>query len=98
MINKQKLPLYIALAVPVLMILIVAAMIYLPGIGKKPGVNFLYMTGSYVYDYGYNVGYQVNSGHLVYSPPPVNNSYPTPPQAGEVHFYVYDVATNQAKE
>ena len=99
-VNKQKLPLYIALAVPVLMIFLVAAFIYLPGFGKKPKVNFLYMTGNNVYDYGYgSVGYQISNGRLVYNPPapPIPNQ-PNYPATGDVHFYVYDVAGNQAKE
>jgi hypothetical protein len=98
MINKKNLPLYFALAVPVLMIILVAAFIYLPGIGKKPAHNFLYMTGNYVYDYGNGQGYQISGGHLVYSPPVANYNYPSPPQVSDVHFYVYDVAGNQAKE
>lgn len=104
MINKKNLPLYFALAVPVLMIILVAAFIYLPGIGKKPKINFLYMTGNYVYDYGNGQGYHISGGHLVYSPPAIYNpsvtnyNYPSPPQVGDVHFYVYDVAGNQAKE
>ncbi len=99
MLNKKNLPLYIALAVPVLMIVVVAAMIYLPGIGKKPKINFLYMTGTYVYDYGYGSGgYQVGGGHLVYNPPAANYNYPNTSQTGQVQFFVYDVTANQARE
>ena len=95
MINKQKLPLYIALAVPVLMILLVAAFIYLPGFGKKPKVNFLYITGNNVYYYEYgNTGYQVSGGRLVYTPPTVNANYPNPDASAQ--FYLYDVAKGQA--
>jgi hypothetical protein len=82
------------------MIILVAAFIYLPGIGQKPKVNFLYMTGNNVYEYSYNnYGYQVSGGHLVYNPPvpPVTNqpSYTAP---ADVHFYVYNVSSNQPKE
>jgi hypothetical protein len=99
MLNKKNLPLYIALAVPVLMIILVAAFIYLPGIGKKPKYNFLYMTGSNVFIYGYeNGGYQVSGGHLIYNPPAADYNYPSESQIGDVHFYLYDVANNQAKE
>jgi hypothetical protein len=98
MINKEKLPLYIALAVPALMIALVAAFIYLPGLGQRPRHNFLYMSGSNVfyYDGGYGQGYQVSSGHLVFNPPPYNpvNAYPP----GEPHFYIYDVVKNAAAE
>lgn len=102
--TKKNLPLYIALAVPVLMIVLVWAFIYFPGIGKKPTVNFLYMTGNYIYnyDYGYNQqGYGVSNGHLIYTPPTVNPNIPVPynnPQNTDVHFYVYDVSKNESTE
>ncbi|MDR3642263.1 MAG: hypothetical protein P4L74_01375 [Candidatus Doudnabacteria bacterium] len=99
MINKQKLPLYIALAVPVLMIILVAAFIYMPGAGKHPKYNFLYMTGNSVYDYGYgSTGYQVSGGRLIYTPPAQTSAYPPVPQTGPVNFYLYDVAKGQATE
>lgn len=99
MINKQKLPLYIALCVPVLMIILVAAFIYLPGIAKKPKVNFLYMTGSNVYQYDYyGQGYMVSGGHLIYNPPADNNNYPNAAVNSDVHFYLYNVASNAATE
>lgn len=101
-VSKKNWALYVALAAPLLMIIMVAAFIYLPGIGKTPQHNFLYMSGSNVYSdvYGYPAaGYQVSSGHLVYTPPPVNqNQNIYPPLATDVHFYVYDVKTNQATE
>jgi hypothetical protein len=96
MINKKNIPLYIALAIPVLMILLVAALIYLPGIGQKPRVNFLYMTGTYVYDYGYGSGgYQVSGGHLVYNMPTNPSNYV---QSGDANFYLYNVSTGQSQE
>jgi uncharacterized membrane protein YgcG len=104
MINKKNIPLYIALAVPVLMILLVAAFIYLPGIGQKPKYNFLYMTGgnSY-YAYG-SQQYVVSNGHLVQNPKPYNQYDPTTqpgyvqPDSLKPHFYVYDVSANTATE
>ena len=91
MINKKNIPLYIALAVPVLMILLVAAFIYFPDLGKHPKYNFVYMTGSDVYYYDYGHGYQVNGGRLV-SPSLTNYNQPEP------HFYIYDVEKNVATE
>lgn len=104
MINRKNLPLYIALAVPVAMILLVAAFIYLPGVGASPKYNFVYMTGNNSY-YGYGLQqYQVNGGRLVKNPPPpLQNSQPynyAPPipDSAQVRFYVYDVGKNSAEE
>ena len=100
MINKKNLPLYIALAVPVLMIILVAAFIYLPGIGQKPKYNFVYMSGNNIYDYGYSsYGYSVQNGHVIYTPQPATNSPAVPPQSQTPpQFYLYDTAKNQATE
>ncbi len=97
MINKKNLPLYIALAVPVLMIILVAAFIYLPGIGQKPKYNFVYMSGNNVYDYSYNnYGYSVQNGHAVYIPQPVNNLTNPPQNQAQPQFYLYDTSKNEA--
>lgn len=96
MINKKNLPLYIALAVPVLMIFLVAGFIYLPSLGKKPAHNFVYASGRGAYYYGYSQGgYQVVNGRLIYEPPaiPYNSSI-----NDDIHFYIYDVASNQSRE
>lgn len=102
MINKKNLPLYIALAVPVLMIILVAAFIYLPGIGQKPKYNFLYVSGNNVYDYGYNnYGYMVKNSQLIYVPQPASSSayYNNQIQTQEQpHFYLYDTVRNVATE
>jgi hypothetical protein len=96
--NKKNLPLYIALAVPVLMILLVAAFIYFPGIGKHPKHNFLYLSGNDVYYYGSGQGYQVSGGHLVFNPPSAASAPSYYAQQGQPHFYIYDVAKNEATE
>lgn len=99
MINKKNIPLYIALAIPVLMIVLVAAFIYLPGIGQKPKENFVYMTGNAPYYYGPgSSGYYVSSGKLIYTPPPTANPPLPKPDTLQPHFYVYDVAKDQATE
>ena len=93
MINKKHLPLYIALAVPILMILLVWAFIYLPSIGKSPRHNFLYVTGNNIYDVQRQ--YPIIGGHLTYNPTAYQPYY-NPPT--DVHFYLYDVAKNESTE
>jgi hypothetical protein len=98
-INKKNIPLIIALAIPVLMIILVAAFIYLPGIDQKPKENFLYLSGSNnYYPYGQQQ-YQVTSDHLIQNPAPTStpSNYPVPDNAA-AHFYIYDVTKNTATE
>ena len=99
MINKKNIPLIIALAIPVLMIILVAAFIYMPGFGKKPQYNFLYLTGNNVYPYG-GQQFVVSAGHLVQTlpqtPPPNAPSYTT--YVDPIHFYLYDVSSGTATE
>ena len=93
-INKQKLPLYIALAIPMLMIVLIALFVYIPGIGKKPHINFLYVSGQGYYS---NYNYAVSGGKLIMntftSTDPVYKGIVTTP-----HIYLYDVSTDKATE
>ena len=102
MFNKKNLPLLVALAIPVVMIIAVALAIYLPGIGKHPKYNFLYMTGNGGYGYP-GAEYMVSGGHLVrndfstLTPP----RYPTPEFKNlpdNTRFYLYDIVKNSATE
>lgn len=96
MVNKKNIPLYLALAVPLLMILVVVILVYLPGIGKSPKINFLYATGDQItYDY-YN-RYYVSGNHLNVSQDPVPNYQPSYNKK-DVHFYIYDVIKKEASE
>ncbi|MEK7161699.1 MAG: hypothetical protein AAB729_03350, partial [Patescibacteria group bacterium] len=66
-VNKKNIPLIIALCIPVLMVLVLAAVIYLPGLGKKPAHNFIYMTGDNYYNYGQSK-YLVSDGYIRENP------------------------------
>ena len=101
-VNKKNLPLILAFGIPLVMIVAIALSIYLPGLGKQPKYNFLYMTGDAL-NYGYPNGtdYYVQGNRLVKSPvpPPVNpDPYLKAMPPGEVKFYVHDVIANQSKE
>ena len=98
MLNKKNIPLYIALAVPIVMIIIVAAFIYLPGIGKKPRYNFLYVSGDYA-SYNYPGSYNVVNGRIAKIPTTNTNGTPYPVQmAVTPQLYVYNVTTNVSRE
>lgn len=45
--KKENLPLIIGLAIPVLMVIVLVAVIYLPRLYIKPTYNFVFATGSY---------------------------------------------------
>lgn len=91
-INKQNLPLILAFGAPVLMIIIVAAVIYLPNLYNKPQYDFIYSQGSYY------LGYTVINGKIAKVPPlpdqpkppvtPLNQDYP--------QLYYYDVQNNKS--
>ena len=99
MLDKRKLPLIIAFSIPLLMIVLLAAFIYLPGLGKKPKYNFLYMTGNSYYDIN-NGNFYVSRGRLVQNQPAGSSESlaPSRPPIGPVRFYVYDVSKDLATE
>jgi hypothetical protein len=84
------------------MIVAVAMSIYLPGVGKRPAHNFLYMTGIST-TYGYpGAEYAVSGGHLVHNEltitPQPGYPYPAKISPSGAHFYVYNVGNNIASE
>ncbi|HSW96522.1 MAG TPA: hypothetical protein VLF89_01720 [Candidatus Saccharimonadales bacterium] len=89
MIKKKNFPLIIGFSIPLLMILFVAASIYLPGLFLQPKFNFLYSTDT---DYYGSQTYSVNNSHLVYipQPTPTYRPYPSP------QLYVHNVTTNES--
>ena len=87
MINRKNIPLYVALAIPVIMIIVIAIAIYAPGIGKGPKINFLYSSG---------YGYLVSLGHVTKVTSPI--AYPPVTQPLPQQLYLYNVTTNQSQE
>jgi hypothetical protein len=92
---KKNITLIVGISIPILMILFVAGIIYLPGLFIQPKFNFLYVSGDSYYYPKYQ--YSVQNGKLVRSEiqRPENQIY-IPPR--EVKLYIYDVAKNESKE
>jgi len=92
MFKKKNIPLILGFSIPILMILFVAASIYIPVLFLHPKYNFLYSTdGDY---YGSKV-YSVNNGRLV------ENSQPTPIYPDHRPYqrpelYIHNVTTNES--
>jgi hypothetical protein len=101
MINKKNLPLLLAFAIPVVMIVAIAISIYVPGIGKQPQHDFLYASGD---TYNGNYSYMVINGFLqqVSRAVPLNAPGLPPGKVSEipqtVNFYIYNVKTNSATQ
>ncbi len=59
---KKNIPLIVGIAIPLVMIILVGASIYIPRLYVKPQTNFLYQTGG---DYYTSREYVVDNGTLV---------------------------------
>ena len=91
--RKKNIPLIVALSIPVLMIVLIAAAIYLPALFvKPPKTNFIYSAG----DYCYQLRYSVKGGKIIENQIKEENSYcrNSPP----VKLFYYDVQSNTARE
>lgn len=89
--NKHNISLILGFSIPILMIVFVAASIYIPGIFSQPKYNFLYVSDTY---YGRSY-YSVNEGKIAQLPQPTPDYYNAPlvpPQ-----LYVHDVAANKSR-
>ncbi len=93
---RKNAPLIAGLAIPVVMVLLVAASIYLPALfAPAPVTNFLYMTGSQYY---YGDQYSVDKGRLLKIKPDAEQKPYGPPNNQIAHFYTYNVSTNTRSE
>ncbi len=89
---KDNISLIIGIAIPILMIVLVALSIYLPAIfSPQPQFNFLYVTGD---DYYKGKQYVVESGKLIER----EVKYPQHYTPGIVRLLIHNVATDESKE
>ena len=89
---QKNISLIIGLAIPFLMIVLVAASIYLPGLfAPQPTINFLYVTGD---DYYLDHSYVVENGELTKR----EVKYPEHYTPGVTRLFVHDVSVNESKE
>ncbi len=96
-VNKKNLPLIIALSLPIIMIIVLAAAIYLPGVNKKPAHNFLYATGGNTY-YG-QLKYTVSGEYLKENRVPPNPNDPYYKGVDQItNLYLYDVEKDSSTE
>ncbi len=99
--NTKSLPLYIGLGIPVLMVLIIAGIAFIPGwFAPKPQYSFVYLAGGEGGGYSsYSPQYQVRDGKIVMFPPTATPS-PNMPVINQppLKLYLYDVIKNEARE
>ena len=96
---KKNITLVVGISIPILMILFVAASIYLPRLFAQPKYNFIYVSGDDSYCYRNN-GYQyyVQNDKLAKNEiKQIENQKFTPPST-EARLYIYDVVKNEARE
>lgn len=95
---KKNFPLVVGLATPFLMILFVAASIYVPRLFIEPKYDFLYMTNGN--DYLCTLTYRVSSKRLIREEQVGELKNPDTPVAArcETNFYVHDVSKDESRE
>lgn len=89
---EKNISLIIGIAIPILMIVFVAASIYLPGLfSPPPKFNFLYVTGD---DYYQGHEYAVENGKLIKR----EVKYPEHYTPRVARLFLHDVTKNESKE
>lgn len=90
--NKKDISLIIGIAIPILMIVFVAASIYLPSLfSPSPKFNFLYVTGDRYYG---KYQFVVENGKLAKR----EVKYPEHYNSEVARLYIHDVLKNESKE
>jgi hypothetical protein len=101
---KKNVPLIVGLAIPLLMIIFVAASIYLPALFVKPQFDFIYSTYNYPTYYEQQDQqfvehtYYVSRGKLAEKTRPADDRYRWPQRSKKTTFYIYDVETDTNQE
>ena len=103
--NNKNLPLIVGIALPVVFIIIISVVIYLPALFVNPAHNFLYSisTDYYAYNQGYANTFSVKNNHLVLVPSQqltrVGDVYKdTAFRADMPPLYEYDLKTDTSHE
>ena len=96
-------PLWLGLAIPVVMILFVAASIYLPRLwAEPPQYDFIYMTGDHYVYQDSNIYYVVQDGKLIMEdrsqPLQPGEVRPSKPIVSNNKLFIYDVSKDEARE
>jgi hypothetical protein len=90
--TDKRISLIIGIAIPCLMIVLVAASIYLPGLfSPPPTFDFLYITGD---DYYQNRRYGVEQGRLAER----QVTHPEHYSPGPARFFIHSVTRNESRE
>lgn len=98
--NSKHLPLIIAIALPLVFILVISIIIFTPSLFIKPQHNFLYTTDNsyYSYDQGFKNTYAVKNSHIVTDPLPIPANSTYQPQKDSPAIYLYDVQSDSSHE
>lgn len=91
MVSSKNIPLILGISIPILMVIFIAASIYLPGIFIKPKYNFLYESSN-----SYQKEYTVQDQKLN----KISNSYnlSNNPSIQPAKLYVYDLEDKKSTE
>lgn len=89
---RKHLPLILGFSIPLLMIIFLVLIIYLPGFFVHPQYNFLYSINQGYYS---KSNYLVENNRLVIQPNYYTNTYT---DTSEPQLFIYDLTTSQARE
>jgi hypothetical protein len=89
---KKNIPLIVGISIPFLMILFVAASIYLPSLFYQPKFDFLYVTGE---GYFREYSFLVQNGKLIKREIEHKEDYLP---KGEAKLFLHDIVKNESRE
>lgn len=98
MIQKKHIPLLVALVIPLGMIVLVAATVYIPKLGNKPQYDFVHVSTSEYPRHQYLVtNGKLERREITYPEKVEGDIYPTPPYTiTEPTLYLHDIERNES--
>ncbi|MEI8337586.1 MAG: hypothetical protein WCF92_00385 [bacterium] len=101
--KNKHLPLIIGISLPIVFIIIISAVIFIPSISIRPQYNFIYTSGNNQYQYNqiYSNTYSVENNQLVLQTVPVQIEQKNNPNIKVIEdsiLYLYDVKNNTSHQ
>ena len=101
--KNKHIPLIIGISLPIVFIIIISAVIFIPSLSIKPQYNFIYTNGNNQYQYNqiYSNTYSVENNHLVLHPQSIQIEQKNNPNIKVIDaptIYLYDVKNNTSHQ
>jgi len=96
--NTKNLPLIVGISLPIIFIILISAIVFIPSLSMKPQYDFIYSTedSSYGYSQNYKNTYIVTGGRIAVQALPADKDIDPAYKGDSPALYLYDIKNNSS--